>query len=135
MNGEAPASEDWANLDPFPYRYSRLSGDKVFKSTNGGNSWNATSQVYGVGWVETLILSPNYASDSTLFIGTWNGIYRSVTGGGSWGRMEGLGDIPLSLLLVLVPSETLFAGTKERGVWPYTIIEYETYLPLVVRNR
>lgn len=51
-----------------------LSG--VFKSTNYGISWN---QISGLQNVNTIELDPD--NDNIIYIGTNNGVYRSVTGG------------------------------------------------------
>src|SRR5450756_113425 len=49
----------------------------------GWNEWT-TNGPYGVN-VTSLALSPNFASDHTLFAGTdTSGVYKSTDSGGSW---------------------------------------------------
>jgi len=70
----------------------------VYKSTNGGHTWTATTSALGaaVGDVGiALEVSDNYATDSTVFVvtqtpggGAGSGIvYRSVNGGSSFGQL------------------------------------------------
>ena len=65
--------------------YAGTRGGGVFKSTDGGASWIATSLTnLGVYVVNTLALSPGYASDRTIFAGTVLGVFKSTDGGASW---------------------------------------------------
>lgn len=65
----------------------------VIKSTDGGRTWrpvNAGLPLKDDGKpasVLSLVISPDYASDGTLFVGLVDyGVYRSVDGGESWER-------------------------------------------------
>jgi photosystem II stability/assembly factor-like uncharacterized protein len=65
----------------------------VIQSTDGGRSWrpvNAGLPLKADGTpasVLSLALSPDYATDGTLFVGLVDyGVYRSVDGGESWER-------------------------------------------------
>jgi photosystem II stability/assembly factor-like uncharacterized protein len=72
--------------------------------------------------LETLCLaiSPNFASDETLFVGTQSGIFRSTNGGRAWREVE----LPIGFSAVLslafspdfAQDATLFAGTEKRGL-------------------
>ncbi|HUW09357.1 MAG TPA: hypothetical protein VM537_06470, partial [Anaerolineae bacterium] len=90
----------------------------LFRSSDGGNSWQPLP-----GWpagvsIEELAVSPQYATDSTVLAGTFRGVYRSTDSGVSWTLSQGF--VPLDTQVV-VPSPaydhdgTLFAGT-EMGV-------------------
>jgi len=70
----------------------------VYKSTNGGHTWTATTTALGVAVGDVgiaLEVSDNYATDSTVFVvtqtpagGPGSGIvYRSVNGGSSFGQL------------------------------------------------
>jgi len=40
--------------------------------------------------INALVISPNYASDNTVFVGTeYGGIYKSTNGGVSWNQVNG----------------------------------------------
>ena len=54
----------------------------VFKSTDGGVSWNPANTGLTVKSVLILTISP--ADPSTLYAGTPNGVFKSADGGGSW---------------------------------------------------
>ena len=70
----------------------------VYKSTNGGHTWTATTSALGAAagdYVVELKPSPNYAEDNTIFVVTQTNaggantgrVYRSVNGGSSFGQM------------------------------------------------
>jgi photosystem II stability/assembly factor-like uncharacterized protein len=56
----------------------------LFKSVNGGNIWHS-SGMEGQ-FINKIVLSPAFTVDQTIFLGTWNTVYRSVDGGSSWER-------------------------------------------------
>jgi photosystem II stability/assembly factor-like uncharacterized protein len=65
----------------------------VIKSTDGGRTWQPVNAGLPLKdddklpSVLSLAISPDYASDGTLFVGLVDyGVYRSVDGGESWGR-------------------------------------------------
>lgn len=62
-----------------------LSGfDGLFRSTNGGNSWQELDTL-SPRIVTTIDISPNYAKDSTIILGTYNNeAYLSSDGGKNW---------------------------------------------------
>jgi hypothetical protein len=83
----------------------------VYKSTDGGHTWNATTSNLGaandVG--VALVPSPNYSSDSTVFVAvqtagggaTTGRVYRSTNGGSSFGQLGvvtlGVGEVITSM--------------------------------------
>jgi photosystem II stability/assembly factor-like uncharacterized protein len=74
--------------------------------------------------IRALALSPGYASDRTLFAGTYSGVFKSSDGGASWSAVNmGLTDWDIRAL-ALSPAyaidHTLFAGTFGRGVFKST---------------
>lgn len=93
-----------------------------------------------MGGIGALAISPNYATDNTIFAGTYGGgVFKSTSGGSSWSAMNaGLGNLNISAL-ALAPTtpRTLFAGTDGSSVWQYTMVPdlpCETYLPFIMRN-
>lgn len=63
--------------------YSQEQGS-VFKSMNGGSSWSEATSGMGRSDISSIAVSPNFASDQTLFSATGNGVFRSTDGGSSW---------------------------------------------------
>jgi photosystem II stability/assembly factor-like uncharacterized protein len=68
-----------------------------FKSTNGGDSW--TMYQFNIDWLDegnrinpdvwAMAISPAYASDQTLFVGTFGtGVLKSTDGGATWSIMR-----------------------------------------------
>jgi len=92
----------------------------VFKSTNGGASWNAVPWNTGLNssHIEALTLSPSYTSDRTLFAGTDRGVFKSTDGGYSWNTtsLTSLNVHSLALSPGYASDRTLFAGTDGGGV-------------------
>jgi hypothetical protein len=58
----------------------------IYKSVNRGKTWYSIAPPAGATSVLTAIaMSPNYAADKTLLLGTTsNGIFKSSNGGGAW---------------------------------------------------
>ena len=77
----------WLNVSPNGNTVYALASIKYYdqgillKSTNGGNSWFRTnSTVDGQG----ISLAIDPTNSNTLYLGTWNGVYRSEDGGYTW---------------------------------------------------
>ena len=90
----------------------------------GTNQWT-TNGPYG-GSVSSLAVSPNFASDHTLFAGTYGGggVFVSTNGGASWSAANtGLTNTDVYSLAVspnFASDHTLFAGTWGGGVFEST---------------
>jgi photosystem II stability/assembly factor-like uncharacterized protein len=66
------------------------SGLGIFKSTDWGQTWQASSSgiesapfPYGSA-VHAYAFSPNFATDRTVFAATWAGLFKSTDGGATW---------------------------------------------------
>ena len=86
--------------------YARTSGGGLFKSTDGGSTWKALSNIAGV---SALALDPNSAS--TIYAGTSHGVLKSANGGESW-VADGLSDTSIFTLIVdpITPCTLYAAG-------------------------
>jgi photosystem II stability/assembly factor-like uncharacterized protein len=96
---------------------------KVWRSTDGGNSWNAGVPVTGT--VVALDTSPNFAADHTLFAaGLGSGLYRSTNSGDSWTQVHGdTGTRTLAISPDFASDSTVFIGaalTSPSGVYRST---------------
>jgi photosystem II stability/assembly factor-like uncharacterized protein len=64
------------------------SGLGIFKSTDGGQTWQSfSSGTEGVMYsaaVHIFAFSPGFGTDQTVFAGTWGGLFRSTDGGATW---------------------------------------------------
>ena len=97
--------------------FASVRGEGIIRSTDGGDSW--TRIVDGLAFVGEwavdpggtnfrrdvqIAVSPNYASDRTLFAGSAaaSGIFRSRDGGDSWQQLDLLGGRPSPVLAVAV---------------------------------
>lgn len=94
--------------------------DGVFRSSDRGSLW--------VRWnfglldlhVLALALSPHFAQDETLFVGTESGIFRSTNGGRAWREVPFPTDLAPVLSLAISPAfkqdGLILAGTDEHGL-------------------
>jgi hypothetical protein len=57
----------------------------LLKSTDGGQTVQATGLAYA--FAMNVLLSPNYHADQTVFVNTYQGIYKSADGGATWSYM------------------------------------------------
>jgi hypothetical protein len=89
-------------------------GGGVFKSTNGGVSWAASSTGLGSSSAQCLIIDPG--NPQTLYAGTGGGVFKSTNGGVSWAASStGLGSSSAQCLIIDPSnSQTLYAGG---GLW------------------
>jgi photosystem II stability/assembly factor-like uncharacterized protein len=115
----------------------------IWKTTNGGNSWTAQSDNYGnsaIG-VSAIAVSPNFASDNTLYIATgdrdggssWTlsggnsndnnsvGVLKSTDGGTTWaatGLTESVSNRRTINALLIDPNNSLILyAALYNGVW------------------
>ena len=66
----------------------------VFRSTDGGDSWKKVTrdipryedvgECCGYYGVSDLVFSPSFTIDSTVYLATWNGLFRSTDRGQTW---------------------------------------------------
>ena len=69
-----------------------ISGAGIYKSTDGGLTFSVLPSTIGTSTVATDMRFCNYIAhslthDSTIFVGTTNGLYRSVNGGSTWEKV------------------------------------------------
>jgi photosystem II stability/assembly factor-like uncharacterized protein len=85
---------------------------KVFKSTNGGGSWNPMTNGLPGNSVDIIVVDP--ANTNTLYVGTFGGgVLKSTNGGGTWQPMNtGLvAQAVLALAIDPLNTNIIFAGT------------------------
>jgi len=91
----------------------------VFKSTDGGETWNAANRGLTADSVRELAINPR--NPSTLYAGTPVGIFKSSNGGDSWTAMnDGLSNTDvLSLAIDPADPDRLYAGTAGGGIFEW----------------
>lgn len=71
-------------------RFGTAWGLGIFRSSDGGQIWQPTSLDAQSGGSTSAIydfaFSPDFASDQTVYAGTWGGLFRSTDGGSNWQR-------------------------------------------------
>ncbi len=91
----------------------------IFKTTNGGQSWQAVNQGLAVMDVRALAIDPR--NPLVVYAGTERGgIYKTADGGGSWRPISNGLDPQAPIGAVVVDtksSQVLYAGGRETGVY------------------
>ncbi len=110
LNGDTPASCSAAQA-----------GGVVYRSNDAGVTWTAGKTGIGLNAsASPLLVSPNYASDHTLFLGA-DGIYRSMDSGDTWTQVQpGYMVRAFAVSPAYVTDRTVFAGTFLSGVYKST---------------
>jgi photosystem II stability/assembly factor-like uncharacterized protein len=91
---------------------------KVFKSTDGGESWTDLGTNFD--FIETLAIDP--FNHNTLFAGCYTGVFKSTDGGTSWSPINTGFETKEILSLATDPttSSTIYAGTNGDGIYKST---------------
>jgi len=96
-------------IDPLTPRtvYAGTYGDGVFRSLDGGDTWQAIGPADAFG----LALAIDPTSPSKVYVGTQNGVFRSLNGGGSWQAIGPTNRVVWALAIDPNTPATLYAGT------------------------
>jgi len=93
-------------------------------SDDGGTTWHSAYESLNLTQTlttTTVALSPDFASDQTVFAGVPGGVLRSITGGKSWDALQFPTPPPTISTLAVSPNFThdgiVFAGTLEDGIY------------------
>ena len=100
-------------------------GGGVYKSANGGASWTAVNTGINSTNIYALAVSPNYATDQTVYAGSFGaGVYKSTNGGASWTAVNtGITNTNILALAVspnYATDGTVYAGSNGAGVFKST---------------
>ena len=92
----------------------------VFRTTNGGQSWQDVSGNLPDIPVLTIVVDPEQPEH--IYVGTDIGVYSSTDGGTSWASFnQGLANVPVYDLEFNQHNRMLWAGTYGRGVYRLTL--------------
>lgn len=91
-------------------------GNKVFKTVNGGNSWQNISGLLPNIPHNCIVIDPT--STSNVYVGNDIGVFHSADGGITWEPYQNnLPNVVVQDLEIHASTNTLFAGTFGRGLW------------------
>jgi len=97
-----------------------LFGDgKIVRSQNGGSTWAPISNGITSTYILDLAVSPNYATDRTIFA-LGDAVYRTTNGGGSWakvGVVQMVGGVSLKLSPNYTTDRTILVAGSGEGIW------------------
>jgi hypothetical protein len=108
-------------IDPTtPQTIYAASGNKVYVSTDGAESWSETYPPAVYQGLSSLAINPD--APMILYAGSGGGIYKSIDGGSSWDfAMEGLSNSQVVALAIDPDAQqTVYAGTYSGGVYKTT---------------
>lgn len=104
-------------------------GDGIYKSTNNGESWTILpSTTSGTphltesfDFVWNVATNPANAAQDEVYAATWNGIYRSTDGGGTWTRVQQsdstiINGSGFATDVAVTSTGAVYANTKNGGV-------------------
>ncbi len=87
----------------------------IFRSTDGGESFSVVSNVGNR--IDSLVISPDFSSDKTLYVSVPGSVYKSVDGGYTWQSASNGIALKNNIKFAISPSyqvdQTVFAGTAE----------------------
>ena len=122
----APASGSGA-----PPLFVALTGGCLLASDDAGDTWRTLRHGFDGSEIVSLVLSPSYARDRTLFVGTTTTaaadgsgervLWRSTDDGARWERWlvePGSGVLPVALPPTYASDETVFVGLDGRVLKP-----------------
>jgi hypothetical protein len=97
--------------------FAGTEGNGIFLSTDNGTNWSAASTGLTNMYIRAIAVSPNGASGTNLFAGTWGGIFLSTDDGANWAPTNsGLSPLSQNVFSLAVSPNgaggaNLFAGT------------------------
>jgi photosystem II stability/assembly factor-like uncharacterized protein len=84
----------------------------VFRSSDGGTSWNATSVHAAVPFCEAIVAPTESVREQLLFVGGRNGLHRSEDHGTTWVQALSGGRV----LSIAMSRDVLLIGTEQDGI-------------------
>lgn len=106
---------------------------RVFKTTNGGDSWTMTNLMLTWGWVNDLALDP--LMPNTIYAATDEGLFISRDGGDTWERATGtLGEVEIWGLMATFQDERTIFYLSTLGGFPSAMTSAEPSISAATQN-
>ncbi len=94
----------------------------LFKTTDGGNNWNALNLPVNDASIQTIVFDPS--TPSTMYVGSNAGVFKSTDSGGTWTPLNNfdVSSVPNIRSLAIDPTapSTIYAGTSGFGLFKTT---------------
>ncbi len=122
VNGTHLGGQGWYDnviaVDPTNPNYVYTGGINLFKSLNGGTTWNRIADGYGTPYVHVdqhaIVFQPGNAS--VVFFGNDGGVFKSTNGGTSFSTLNNsLVTVQFYSLAVHPTLEIYYGGTQDNG--------------------
>ncbi len=88
----------------------------LFKSTDGGVNWSVVEGLRNNGNIQSIVFSPAYAQDQTLFVAANEGLFVSSNQGASWTSLTSQPLQTMALSPNFAGDNTLFIVTKAAAI-------------------
>lgn len=99
---------------------------KIYRSTNGGNSW--TNITYNLGDIPVHAVVIDHTTNPYIYIGTEIGVYYKPLNGTTWTLYNtNLPNVTIEELEINYGANTLKAATWGRGLWEYDLVGRDNF--------
>lgn len=109
-------------VDPTNPLVAYAGANGLFKTTDGGNNWNALDTPLNDALVHTIVV--DHLTPSTIYAGSESGLFRSTDNGSTWTGLNNFGtpNVPQILSIAIDPTTpaTIYAGTLGHGLFKTT---------------
>jgi len=95
-----------------------VSSSRLFKSVDGGMTWNPADSGFPSAGISNLILDPQHPD---VLYAIANGLLRTIDGGTSWTPVQGLPYQPTQLAIDSAEPQTLHIATSGHGIFDLTL--------------
>ncbi|MCD6520044.1 MAG: hypothetical protein J7M05_09010 [Anaerolineae bacterium] len=89
----------------------------LYRSTDGGRTWDLLQSQLGPGSVNGLWLAPDFAESGRMVAGVGQQLYLSNDGGESWQQVS---ELPGSVLALAGDAQVVLVGLHDAGLWKST---------------
>lgn len=90
--------------------YLASRGGGVYRSTDQGGSWTATDTGSTLAYASGVAVSPRDADVVVASAGLYGGLFRTTTGGRSWGQLPGIGKVDALEFVPRVAGRVVIGG-------------------------
>ena len=106
--------------------------NKVFITTNGGNSWSNITHNLNNMPIHTVVI--DHTPHSNIYLGAEIGVYTKRMQDNSWSLYNpSLPNVTIEELEIVYGSNTIRAATWGRGIWEFKLVERENF-PSILRT-
>ena len=108
-------------------------GDKVYLTTDGGNSWNNIT--YNLGNMPIHSVVVDHTNSSNIYVGAEIGVYTKAMNSNLWSLYNPLfPNTTVEELEIVYGSNTIKAATWGRGLWEFDLVGRSSFPSILTNN-